>query len=303
MKIINQITIIISIISLSLSCGKSAPDIDPGTIKMNLTVNPESWVVIPAGKFIYGLNEKEKVIPYDFEIMVTEVTYSQYAKYLNKALSLTNIKIKDGDIYGYYRGDKFNKGRHEKPVKEGEYKYYSLKGQKSRINLVNGKCVVSKGYEKFPAAYITWMGANAYAEFHKWRLPTVLEFEKAARGTDGRSYPFKEEPTPQRANYYHSNDPFDKANGTTPAGFYNCKKHGDFQTIDSPGPYGSYDMAGNVAEWMSDIQTGSHLRLIYGGSMMEYGFNLRSWTENSSVPEYASFQVGFRCIRDYKSKK
>ncbi len=115
---------------------------------------------------------------------------------------------------------------------------------------------------------------------------------------NGRSCPFVDMSTPQRANYHHSNDPFDAANGATPVGFYNGENYGGFQTIDSPSPYGCYDMAGNVAEWLGDVHEGSHLRLFYGGSMMSYAYNLRAYTENSAVPEYASFQVGFRCVRD-----
>ena len=302
-------TIIKTVISLTavvlvvLACGKPAPDVDPSTIKFDLSVNPDSWARVPAGKFFSGLNEIVKEIPYDYEIMVTEVTYNQYAKYLNNAYRAGKVEIKDGDVYGYYKGDKFNNGKHEKPVKEGSHLYFSLKGLKSRIKFADGNFTVVKGYELFPAVYVTWMGANAYAEFYNLRLPLMLEWEKAARGTDKRSYTFKDEPKPERANYYKSRDPFDKANGTTPVGFYNGKKHGDFQTKDSPGPYGCYDMAGNASEWMGDVTRTTHLRLIFGGSMMEHAFNLRLSTENSSVPEYASFQVGFRCVRDLPGKK
>jgi len=289
--------ILVFVMFFLLSCGKPAADVDPAAIDFNLTIDPETWVLVPAGEFISGLNEKEVIIDYDYEIMVTEVTYRQYTRYLNEALTDGKIEIKDGDVYGYYKGDKFHDGRHEETVTKGSYKYYSLKGLKSRIKFNVNIFEVIKEYEHFPAVYVTWMGANAYAEFYGLRLPTSLEWEKAARGADGRSYPFIEEPTPQRANYYRSKDPFDAANGTTPVGFYNGKNHSGFQTIDSPGPYGCYDMAGNAAEWLGNILKGSHLRLIYGGSMMEYTYNLRSYTENSAVPDYASFQVGFRCIR------
>jgi formylglycine-generating enzyme required for sulfatase activity len=122
--------------------------------------------------------------------------------------------------------------------------------------------------------YVTWYGANAYANYYGYRLPTVFEWEKAARGQDGRAYPFIHEPTSERANYHHSHDPFDKANGTTPVGFYNGEKQGDFQTFNSPSPYGCYDMAGNVAEWLGNILHGSHLRLFYGGSMMSYALDV-----------------------------
>jgi len=283
-----------------ISCGKPAHDIDPLSIDFNPTVGPENWVKVTAGQFISGLNEKVKKIDYDFEIMATEVTFEQYAGFLNEALAAGKIEIKDGDVFGFYAGDEFHNGRHEIPIKAGSYKYYSLKGIKSRIVFGNGRFGVKNGYGDFPAAYVSWMGARAYTRFYGYRLPSSLEWEKAARGTDGRSFPFGEEPTPQRANYYHSKDPFDVANGTTPVGFYNGGMHGGFKTEDSPSPYGCYDMAGNVAEWMEDIHHGSHLRLIYGGSMMDYDYNLRSFTENSAMPDYTSFQVGFRCVRDIK---
>ncbi|MEN8255113.1 MAG: SUMF1/EgtB/PvdO family nonheme iron enzyme [Verrucomicrobiota bacterium] len=279
------------------SCGDPTPDRDPATVEMNLTVDPEAWATVPAGPFVSGLNEHEATVPYDYEIMVTETTYEQYARYLNEALKAGKIEVKDNAVWGSYPGDEFHDGRHEFPIPEGSYKYYDLAGQKTRIQLADGRFGVVDGYERFPAAYVTWMGAHGYAEFYGWRLPTIFEWEKAARGPDGRSYPFVEEPSPQSANYYKSRDPFDESNGTTPVGFYNGQVHGDFATHDSPGPYGCYDQAGNVAEWIGELHAGSHLRLIYGGSMMEYTYNLRSHTENSGLPEYASHQVGFRCVR------
>jgi formylglycine-generating enzyme required for sulfatase activity len=230
--------------------------------------------------------------------MVTEVTNTQYADFLNAALSKNAITVKDGIVMGHYHGDEFNHGRHEIRFDAADYKYYNLKGQRARIIFQDGRFSVKKGFELYPATYVSWMGAYTYASFYNYRLPLKLEWEKAARGTDGRSFPFIHEPTPDRANYHHSKDPHDEINGLLPVGFYNGKKHGDFQTTNSPGPYGTYDMAGNVAEWTGDIIRGSHQRLIYGGSQMDYDFDLRSYTENSSIPEYMSFQVGFRCIRD-----
>ena len=302
-KINTQILLITIMAFVVTACGKPVPDVDPSTIKFNLTVNPNSWVTVKAGKFYSGLNEHEKVINYDYKIMATEVTYKQYAKYLNDAMTAGKIKITDGDVHGFYRGDKFHNMKHEKHVKKGQQKYFSLKGLKCRIKFSNGKFSVIKGYNNFPAAYVTWFGADAYAKFYNLRLPSRLEWEKAARGTDKRSYPFKKEPEPSRANYYVSKDPFDRANGTTPVGFYNGKTHGNFKTIDSPSPFGCYDMAGNVAEWLGNVTKGTHLRLIYGGSMMEHAYNLRLYTENSSIPVYASFQVGFRCVENIPQKK
>jgi len=281
------------------NCGTPAPDVDPKLIDIKLTVDSNSWVTVPAGPFIVGYNSNNATIDYDYEIMVTEVTYNQYASYLNKALSDGLIKVNNGEITGYYIGDDFHNKRHEFIIEEGnDYLYYNLNGSKARLQYNDGDFSVVEGYESFPVTYVTWYGANAYAEYFGYRLPTVFEFEKAARGEDGRAYPFIHEPTTERANYHHSNDPFDKANGTTPVGFYNGENQGNLQTINSPSPYGCYDLAGNAAEWLGDILHGSHLRLFYGGSMMSYAFDLRSFTENSGIPEYASFSVGFRCVRD-----
>lgn len=280
------------------SCGELHPDIDPKTVSTNLTVNPNDWVTIPAGDFIVGYNSKDATIDYDFSMMVTEVTYMQYTTYLNSAFNDELIEVHDGRVVGYYQGDPFHGMRHEFPIVESNYLYYDLNGIKSRIEFIDGSFTVVDGYDLFPVVYVTWFGANAYANYYGYRLPTQFEWEKAARGIDGRAYPFIHEPTPDRANYHHSDDPFDKANGTTPVGFYNGEKHGNFQTLNSPSPYGVYDMAGNVAEWLGDILHGSHLRLFYGGSMVSYAYDLRSFTENSGLPDYASFSVGFRCVKD-----
>ena len=306
-------TLMIGGIFFITSCGEPAPEIHPSKIKMNLTVNPGEWVSVPAGEFISGLNGHHLDMDYDFEIMKTEVTNSEFAQYLNAAYSQEKIYVKNGNVMGHYKGDVFggggDVGRHEKRVPAQDYEYYNLNGVRARIQFSDGAFSVASGYENFPATYVSWTGAYAHADFYGWRLPLKYEWEKAARGTDGRSYPFGNfEPTPEYGNYHHSHDPFDSFNGLTPIGFYNGNTHGDFSTKDSKSPYGCYDMAGNVAEWTGDLIIGSHQRYIYGGSMMEYGFEMRSYTENSGVmghvddevgyvPPYMSFQVGFRCVR------
>jgi len=286
------------------SCSEIPEDIDPQSVPFNSTVNENDWILVPKGEFISGLNEHEEEVPYDYEIMVTEVTYSQYSEYLNSAENDDLIQIEDGFVKGFYDGDEFRRMRHEIEIKEGNYIYYDLNGVKCRMKYENGIFSVKDGYERFPIAYVSWFGANAYAEYYGYDLASLKEWEKAARGSDKRTYPWGfEEPTPDIANYHHSKDPFDHENAATPVGFYNGLKHGDFQTRNNKSPYGCYDMAGNVAEWLGTLQHGSHLRLIYGGSFMEYGYNLRSFTENSAVPEYCSFQVGFRCTRKVTKSK
>jgi len=106
----------------------------------------------------------------------------------------------------------------------------------------------------FPVVGVSWPEAEAYANFVGKRLPTEAEWEKAARGTDQRIYPWGNSIDGSRANYLASGDPYESSGYTTPVGFYDGRLHPSppFQTTDSPSAYGAYDMAGNVWEWVAD---------------------------------------------------
>jgi len=163
---------------------------------------------------------------------------------------------------------------------------------------------VKPGYENHPMTVVTWFGARAYCEFNSSRLPTETEWEKAARGSDGRPFPWGEGIARNNANSYASRDPFEKTYGalgdTTPAGFYNGKSYDGYQTLNSASPYGVYDMAGNVWQWTANLTVGIHDRAMRGGSKMSYEYDLRVWSRNAARPDYYSPSVGFRCVRDVK---
>jgi len=265
-------------------------------------VDPDAWVRIPAGEFLMGQHDHLTAIGYDYEIMVTDVTNEQYARYLNEALAAGEVRMAGETIVGYYPGDDFHAHEHEEEISPGDWLHVPLNDPGLRIESVSGAFQPMPGYANHPMVNVTWFGARAYCEWYGWRLPTEVEWERAARGEDGRPFPWGDGIQPGNANYYSSHDIFERvvggAGGTTPVGFYNGQLYGDFQTYDSASPYGLYDMAGNVWQWTGDVYVGTHYRYMRGGSKIDYAYNLRVWMRNSAGPDYYSPSVGFRCVQD-----
>jgi len=286
---------------LLAGCGNETAAI-PAPPKFDTGVAPDSWVEIPAGEFLMGLHEHETNVDYNYEIMVTDTTTTQFADYLNQALAEGAVKIVDNQVVGYYPGDEFHAYEHEMEIKAGDWPHIPLDDPGLRLDFDGSTFAVQAGYENHPMSMVTWFGAKAYCDYIGYRLPTEIEWEKAARGTDARPFPWGDNIETSNANYYSSHDVFEKIIGglgnTTPVGFYNGSTYEDFTTIDSPSPYGLYDMAGNVWQWTGDVYENQHYRYMRGGSKDNYAYNLRVWTRNSAGPDYYSPGVGFRCARD-----
>jgi formylglycine-generating enzyme required for sulfatase activity len=264
-------------------------------------VDSGAWAVVPAGEFYQGLHAHLTDIAYDFEIMVTDVTNAQYAQYLNQALEQGYVQRVGAEVVGYYPGDTFRGFEHEERIDAGDWLHIPLDEPGLRLTEQGGSFQTAAGYDNHPMVQVTWFGAKAFCEYYGWRLPTELEWEKAARGTDERAYPWGNEIARNSANFYSSYDIFEKTFGklgdTTPVGFYNGKTYEGYETLDSASPYGLYDMAGNVWQWTADDYEDQHYRYMRGGSKQDYGYNLRVWTRNSAAPSYLSPNVGFRCVR------
>lgn len=292
---------LLMICALSLSACASGVVAAVPMESIDTGIDPDSWALIPAGEYLQGQFEHEAAVDYDYEMMVTPVTNEQYARFLNEALASEEIEITQEAVTGYYPGDEFHGYEHEEEVPAGSYPYVPLDDPSLRLSFGGEVFSALEGYENHPMTMVTWFGARAYCEFYGWRLPGELEWEKAARGTDGRPFPWGETIQNGNANFYASRDPFEefagKSGDTTPVGFYNGRTYDGFETIDSPSPYGLYDMAGNVWQWTGNDYEDQHYRYLRGGSKAEYGFNLRVWTRNSATPEYAGPNAGFRCAR------
>ena len=114
----------------------------------------------------------------------------------------------------------------------------ALDDEQSRIGVKSGRLVVQPGFEAHPVNEVTWYGARAFCAWRGARLPTEAEWEAAARGREGRVYPWgNQPPTPARAVFGRRSNETD-AVGSRPAGAT---------------PEGVHDLAGNVAEWTSTL--------------------------------------------------
>ena len=263
-------------------------------------IDPTSWAQVPAGEFYFGQHEDVETTD-AYEIMVTDVTAQQYADYLNAAVADGTLKIEGDSVLGYYPGDEFRGVKHELEIKAGDWEYIPLADPSQRVKYDGTRFTVQEGYENHPMTMVTWFGAWGYCQYYKYSLPTEIQWEKAARGTDTRPFPWGDEILRENANFYSSRDPFEDMSSfgsrTSPVGFYNGNVYDGFQTVNSASPYGLYDMAGNVWQWVADVTEGFSDRFMKGGSKDTYDMNLRIWTRNSAPPMYFSPGVGFRCVR------
>jgi formylglycine-generating enzyme required for sulfatase activity len=98
---------------------------------------------------------------------------------------------------------------------------------------------VAAGFEKHPVANVSWFGAEAYCLWAGLRLPTEIEWEKAARGAAGQIFPWGDRWSPERLCWYGSHLPTED---TAPVDRFE----------NGCSPYGIYQMAGNVEEWCAD---------------------------------------------------
>lgn len=144
---------------------------------------------------------------------------------------------------------------------------------------------------ELPVTDVTWHEARAYCTFAGGRLPLESEWEKAARGSDGREFPWGNDIGCDRANWgnFENEGPCaGKAPGKpVVVGSY----------PQGASPFGVLDMAGNVWEWVADkYDRDPSRRVVRGGSCCSYFVEPRAANRNAWDPNHRDGDLGFRCV-------
>ena len=248
-------------------------------------------VQVPGGNFIY--QDGQKVTLPGFWIDQYEVTIGQYAKFLKY------LDAHPGQAAKYEHADQPRTKTSHKP------KNWDIYYNAARSTLAKDRYVESVPVDlNCPVFGVDWWDAYAYAKWMNRRLPTEQEWEKAARGTDGRLYPWGNDFDPKKCN---SASDFN-ADGRIPGNIdgYNRWSPVDAEKGDCS-PYNVYDMAGNVSEWTSSSDPTGSYRIARGGSC----HSVDNWSQPdvkvtlrfTLYPGDSSDYVGFRTASDQPPEK
>lgn len=239
---------------------------------------PPGMVLIPAGSFMMGATE-------DDILWAAQTFHSESLDYYRD-----ETPSRPAGLMAYYID--------RTEVSVGAYRaYLAATGDEPPRYFDNEKF----NADEQPVVGVSWKQAHDYCQWAGKRLPTEAEWEKAARGKDGRSYPWGNDPQPERGNFRGMKD---GQRYTANVGSY----------PEGRSPYGVLDLAGNVWEW-TDTWYGPHpgneikndlfgeqFKVMKGGSWFSNMDLARITVRGKALPTQKMNYIGFRCARSVASK-
>jgi sugar-specific transcriptional regulator TrmB len=222
-----------------------------------------------------------------FLLLWEKTIYSDQKNDDSKKVFPANMQLIPGGYF--YSGDKTSAKKifldsyliDKTPVTNEEYqKFVKATGYHYPEHWKNGN--ITKGEEHFPVYNVSWYDAEAYALWAGKRLPTEEEWEKSARGTDKRTYPWGNNFDVNFCNILR------KSKGVTPVEKYPLGRS----------YYGLYDMAGNVWEWTDTKADEKNSYIIKGGSWSDNEKTAQCFYKTSELADKKYDNIGFRCAKD-----
>ncbi len=236
-------------------------------------VAPESMVYVPDGEFTMGSNDSDR---------------SDFNQRDNVPLNANDARPQHKQTTRAFFIDVTE-------VTNAQYaKFCAATGVPTPPHWTGGKFAEREA--DYPVHHVNWYEASGYAKWAGKRLPTEAEWEKAARGTDGRRFPW--------GNDW---DGGKLSNGNGPGAVAKYPK--------GASPYGALDMAGNVAEWTSSWfdgygkspttqpDFGTTLKVVRGGAWISGESLGQTWYRGVARPQTRIEWIGFRCAQDAKDAK
>jgi sulfatase modifying factor 1 len=275
--------------------------VDPGGHPA--AVADDYWVTVPAGPFLMGTDEMppngepsgsrplHTVHVETFHIARRPVTVADFARFVADTGYVSTAEQR-GESWVWHGGE-------DVTTPDQDHLWKATPGATWRTPRGPGSDVAGK--DDHPVTHVSYLDCLEYCRWSGTRLPTEAEWEKAARGTDGRNYPWgNTPPTSQSCNHtMHVGD-------TTPVGRY----------PDAAGVYGAEDMVGNVWEVMANgyhnypYNPNKTKRLVTKKGTVELGvirggsfYNNCSprgvlvWVRIYNPPDYSCYDMGFRVCR------
>lgn len=262
-----------------------------------------SMIMIPASDFLMGINKDQ--VEMILELLNSWVQAGYFhPNVIDTARENLNLEMPQQQVYV----DAFFIDQIE--VTNRAYELFCKEtGYKTPPHWSNG--IITPGTEYYPVTHVSWYDTQSYAQWAGKRLPNETEWEKAARGTDGRLFPWGNEFDYSKVHYARAYSPTE----WTPKLKDMISSREKLARVDNyPGgasPYGVLDMLGNVGEWVNDFTvddshaknysvdsselTNREFRVVKGCASLHDPEYLRCSYRSYVTPTSATDDIGFRC--------